>query len=59
MEFSEAEIKDVMKDVFGFDDFKSPAQKQAVDAVLAGEKNIIVSMAANGGKSLCFQLPGE
>lgn len=57
--FSDKEILEIMKDDFGFVGFKSPAQKESVEAVLNGEKNIIVSMATNSGKSLCFQLPSE
>jgi superfamily II DNA helicase RecQ len=56
---SEKEIREVMRDTFGFEDFKSETQKESVMAVLNGDKNIIVSMPTNSGKSLCFQLPSK
>jgi ATP-dependent DNA helicase RecQ len=45
----------LLKDVFGFDDFR-PGQEQIVEAVTAGE-NTLAIMPTGGGKSLCFQLP--
>lgn len=57
--FEEKEVLEVMKDDFGFDQFKSEKQRESVEAVLAGEKNVIVSMATNSGKSLCFQLASK
>lgn len=45
----------VLKDVFGFDDFR-PGQGEIVEAVMAGE-NVLAIMPTGGGKSLCFQLP--
>ena len=45
----------LLKDVFGFDDFR-PGQREIVDAVIAGE-NTLAIMPTGGGKSLCFQLP--
>jgi superfamily II DNA helicase RecQ len=56
---SDSEILDVMNETFGYENFKSEAQKKSVEAVMRGDKNIVVSMATNSGKSLCFQLPGE
>lgn len=47
--------KNLIKDVFGFDDFR-PGQAQIVDAVAAGEPTLAI-MPTGGGKSLCFQLP--
>ena len=46
---------DLLKSVFGFDDFR-PGQAEIVDAVIAGE-NTLAIMPTGGGKSLCFQLP--
>lgn len=45
----------LLKDVFGFDDFR-PGQGEIVEAVTAGE-NVLAIMPTGGGKSLCFQLP--
>ncbi len=46
---------DLLKSVFGFDDFR-PGQAEIVEAVMAGE-NTLAIMPTGGGKSLCFQLP--
>lgn len=48
-----------MQEIFGFTAYKSGAQRDSIEAVLSGSKNVIVSMATNAGKSLCFQLTGE
>ncbi len=45
----------LLKDVFGFDDFRD-GQREIVEAVVAGE-NMLAIMPTGGGKSLCFQLP--
>ncbi|MEP4194493.1 MAG: DNA helicase RecQ [Aliishimia sp.] len=45
----------LLKDVFGFDDFR-PGQAEIVDAVVSDE-NVLAIMPTGGGKSLCFQLP--
>lgn len=45
----------LLKDVFGFDDFR-PGQAEIVEAVAAGQ-NVLAIMPTGGGKSLCFQLP--
>lgn len=57
--FEEKEVLEIMKSVFGFDRFKCDGQRDSVHAVLSGEKNVIVSMATNSGKSLCFQLASK
>ncbi len=49
------EKRQVLKEVFGFDDFR-PGQGQAVDALLAG-RNVLTVMPTGSPKSLCFQLP--
>ncbi len=49
------EKRRVLKDVFGFDDFR-PGQEDAVDALLAG-RNVLMVMPTGAGKSLCFQVP--
>src|SRR6201999_2282943 len=46
---------DVLKDVFGFDDFR-PGQEDAIDALLAG-RNVLTVMPTGSGKSLCYQIP--
>jgi RecQ family ATP-dependent DNA helicase len=58
-EFSDREIKDVLKDTFDFDDFKSKDQEQAAKLILSGEKNILISLPTHGGKTLCYQLPSS
>ncbi|HEX4111869.1 MAG TPA: DNA helicase RecQ [Stellaceae bacterium] len=45
----------VLKDVFGFDDFR-PGQAAAVDALLAG-RHVLAVMPTGAGKSLCYQVP--
>jgi len=46
---------DLLKSVFGFDDFR-PGQREIAEAVGAG-RNVLAIMPTGGGKSLCFQLP--
>ena len=45
----------ILRDVFGFDDFR-PGQGEIVEAVAAGQC-VLAIMPTGGGKSLCFQLP--
>ncbi len=45
----------VLKDVFGFDDFR-PGQEAAMDSVLAG-RPVLTVMPTGSGKSLCYQVP--
>ena len=47
--------RQVLKDVFGFDDFR-PGQEQAMDALIAG-RSVLTVMPTGSGKSLCFQVP--
>ncbi|HEY2033676.1 MAG TPA: DNA helicase RecQ [Rhizomicrobium sp.] len=47
--------RDVLKDVFGFDDFR-PGQEAAIDSLLAG-CNVLAVMPTGSGKSLCYQVP--
>src|SRR2546423_10050585 len=45
----------VLKDVFGFDDFR-PGQADVIDALLAG-RHVMAVMPTGAGKSLCYQVP--
>jgi ATP-dependent DNA helicase RecQ len=45
----------VLKDVFGFDDFR-PGQAAVIEALLAG-RHVLTVMPTGAGKSLCYQVP--
>src|SRR5579871_4473150 len=45
----------ILKDVFGFDDFR-PGQEAAMREVLAG-RPVLTVMPTGSGKSLCYQVP--
>lgn len=47
--------RSVLKEVFGFDDFR-PMQEAVIDAVLSG-RDVLAVMPTGGGKSLCYQVP--
>jgi len=47
--------RDVLRDVFGFDDFRH-AQAEIVEHVIGGG-DALVLMPTGGGKSLCYQIP--
>lgn len=53
------EYENALKDTFEFNSFKSDDQKKAVECIMSGEKNVIISIATQGGKSLCYQLPSS
>lgn len=48
-------MKEVLKDVFGFDNFKG--NQEAIIKHLLAKKDTFVIMPTGGGKSLCYQLP--
>ncbi len=45
----------VLKDVFGFDDFR-PGQADVMEALLSG-RHVLAVMPTGAGKSLCYQVP--
>jgi len=49
-------IDSLARKVFKYKNGLRPAQRRAMDAVLAGE-NVFVILATGGGKSVCYQLP--
>lgn len=52
---SSVNLKDALKDFFGFDSFKGN-QEQVIESVING-KDVFVIMPTGAGKSLCYQLP--
>lgn len=49
-----------MLQTFGFDNFINGNQQLAVESILeAKKKNYLINMVTQGGKSLCYQLPGN
>jgi ATP-dependent DNA helicase RecQ len=48
-------LRDVLKDVFGFDSFKG--NQEAIIRHLLSGKDTFVIMPTGGGKSMCYQLP--
>jgi len=52
---SEDPKRRILKDVFGFDDFR-PGQAAAMDSLLAG-RPVLTVMPTGAGKSLCYQVP--
>lgn len=54
-DFSEKDIKKMLKKIFGFNQFKGN-QLEIIQALLSG-KDCFVIMPTGGGKSMCYQLP--
>ena len=52
---SEINLKQKLKEIFGFDNFKGD-QEKIINSLLSG-KDTFVIMPTGGGKSLCYQLP--
>lgn len=55
MAFTSADIRNTLKNFFGFDAFKGE-QEGVIHSLLEG-KDCFVLMPTGGGKSLCYQLP--
>ncbi|CAH9128050.1 unnamed protein product [Cuscuta epithymum] len=51
----DSEADDMRFNVFGISNYR-PNQREIVNAIMSG-KDVLVIMAAGGGKSLCYQLP--
>lgn len=49
------EVDDILLNVFGISSYRTN-QREIINAILSG-KDVVVIMAAGGGKSLCYQLP--
>lgn len=52
---SEVSLKNLLKDIFGYDAFKGE-QEQIISHLLAGGDAFVI-MPTGGGKSMCYQLP--
>ena len=48
---------EALKEVFGYNSFRSSLQENAIKCVIEGNKDVFVSMPTGAGKSLCYQLP--
>ncbi|NWH76378.1 RECQ5 helicase, partial [Piaya cayana] len=53
----EGKVRRALRDVFGFEAFRTALQESATMTVAKGEKDVFVCMPTGAGKSLCYQLP--
>ncbi|NXK96329.1 RECQ5 helicase, partial [Formicarius rufipectus] len=53
----EGRVRKTLRNVFGFEAFKTALQESATVTVARGEKDVFVCMPTGAGKSLCYQLP--
>ena len=53
---SDEELKSKLKELFGFDKFKS-GQQEVIQSIM-NKKNTIAVLPTGTGKSLCYQMPG-
>ena len=51
-----AELKDILKEYWGYDQFR-PLQEEIITSVLS-KKDTLAILPTGGGKSICFQVPG-
>ena len=49
-------LRQTLRDRFGLEDFH-PWQREAIDELLDGSRQVLVVAPTGGGKSLCYQLP--
>ncbi|XP_053309088.1 ATP-dependent DNA helicase Q5 [Spea bombifrons] len=54
---SKCRVQVALKDVFGFDSFRTDLQENATRTVVKGDRDVFVCMPTGAGKSLCYQLP--
>lgn len=55
----ENNLLSILQEDFGFPNFKSDAQKEVLKQIINSEKDVIVSLATNSGKSACYQIAGK
>ncbi|KAM8945883.1 ATP-dependent DNA helicase Q5 [Pelodytes ibericus] len=54
---SKCRVQAALKDIFGFNSFRSDLQESATRTVVKGDRDVFVCMPTGAGKSLCYQLP--